>query len=89
MFGTPITDLRQQHFYVFPKPGPTFQSHMSYFLFFVQLFRIMNEKGYFIFLLEIFLYMVDKCNGWETSMWQQGAVTEANDPSEFTAVYGA
>jgi hypothetical protein len=49
----------------------------------------MNEKGYFIFLLEIFLYMVDKCNGWETSMWQQGAVTEANDPSEFTAVYGA
>ena len=89
MVGTPLTDLRPPHFCVFPKTGPTFQSHMSYFLFFVQFFRIMNEKGYFIFVLEIFLYMVDKCNEWETSMWQQGAMTEANAPLKFTAVYGA
>jgi hypothetical protein len=45
------------------------------------------KRGILYFYWRFFLYMVDKCNGRETNMWQQGAVTKANDPSEFTGGY--
>jgi hypothetical protein len=45
------------------------------------------KRGILYFYWRFFLYMVDKCNGRETNMWQQGAVTKANDPTEFTGGY--